>query len=127
MGSAKGVKFLTLEDETGSVNAVVWPTLFERRCRIVRSASMMAINGMIQQKRNVVHLVVSLLFGRSDDLGGCENGTGDFPCPMVGVTNLPTRTSRSGRKRRRVLSLRPDLLINRMKVKAGILIGRCSF
>ncbi|WP_371260176.1 hypothetical protein [Shinella sp. SUS2] len=37
---------------------MVWPTLFERRCRIVLSASMMAINGMIQQKRDVVHLVV---------------------------------------------------------------------
>jgi len=49
-GSAKGVMFMTLEDETGIVNAVVWPTVFARRRRLVLSVSMVAINGKIQRE-----------------------------------------------------------------------------
>jgi DNA polymerase III alpha subunit len=49
-GSAKGVMFLTLEDETGIVNAVVWPSLFERQRRVLMTASMMGIHGKIQRE-----------------------------------------------------------------------------
>ncbi|OWK23136.1 hypothetical protein AJ87_41490 [Rhizobium yanglingense] len=41
-GSAKGVMFITIEDETGVANVVVWPKLFERSRRVVLGASMMA-------------------------------------------------------------------------------------
>jgi len=43
--SAQGFMFMTIEDETGIVNAVVWPKLFERQRRLVLSASMLAIEG----------------------------------------------------------------------------------
>lgn len=49
-GSATGATFMTLEDETGIVNAVIWPKVFERQRRLVLSASMLAINGKIQRK-----------------------------------------------------------------------------
>ena len=49
-GSAKGVMFITIEDETGPANLVVWPTLFEKRRRVVLGSSMMAINGRIQRE-----------------------------------------------------------------------------
>jgi len=69
-GSAKGVMFLTIEDETGPANAVVWPTLFERRRRVLLGASLMAINGRIQREGEVVHLVAQQLFDLSSDLSG---------------------------------------------------------
>src|SRR5690606_5190631 len=56
-GSAKGVMFITIEDETGPANIVVWPKLFERRRRVVLGSSMMAINGRIQREGEVVHLI----------------------------------------------------------------------
>jgi error-prone DNA polymerase len=42
--------FLSLEDETGIVNAVVWPSLFEKQRRVLMTASMMGIHGRIQRK-----------------------------------------------------------------------------
>lgn len=56
-GSAKGVIFITIEDETGPANIVVWPTLFEKRRRVVLGSATMAINGWIQRDWEVVHLV----------------------------------------------------------------------
>lgn len=67
-GSAKGVMFITIEDETGPANVVVWPPLFEKRRRIVLGSSMMAINGKIQREGDVVHLVAQQLFDLSADL-----------------------------------------------------------
>ncbi|ANL50990.1 DNA polymerase III subunit alpha domain-containing protein (plasmid) [Rhizobium phaseoli] len=69
-GSAKGVMFITIEDETGIANVVVWPKLFERSRRVVLGASMMAINGRIQREGEVVHLVAQQLFDLSADLSG---------------------------------------------------------
>ncbi|MDQ0322990.1 error-prone DNA polymerase [Pararhizobium capsulatum DSM 1112] len=69
-GSAKGVLFITIEDETGPANIVVWSKLFERRRRIVLGASMMAINGRIQREGAVVHLVAQQVFDLSSDLSG---------------------------------------------------------
>jgi error-prone DNA polymerase len=80
-GSARGVLFMTIEDETGIVNAVVWPTLFERQRRLVLSASMLAINGKIQREGDVVHLVAQRLFDLSDDLGRLGERDAQFPLP----------------------------------------------
>ena len=43
-GSAKGVMFITIEDESGIANLVIWPSLYERQRRIILSAGMMAIH-----------------------------------------------------------------------------------
>jgi len=83
-GSAKGVMFLTLEDETGIVNAVVWPSLFERQRRILMTAAMMGIHGKIQREGEVVHLVAQRLFDFSSDLsslGERDGAYGEFPLP----------------------------------------------
>jgi error-prone DNA polymerase len=80
-GSAKGVMFLTLEDETGIVNAVVWPSLFERQRRVLMTASMMGIHGKIQREGEVVHLVAQRLFDFSSDLSSLGERDGDFPLP----------------------------------------------
>ena len=48
-GSAKGVCFITLEDETGIANLVVWPDVFEAQRRIVMGARLMVVHGVIQR------------------------------------------------------------------------------
>ena len=56
-GSAKGVVFVTLEDETGIANAVLWADRFEANRRTVMSATMLAIAGRVQREGIVIHLV----------------------------------------------------------------------
>jgi error-prone DNA polymerase len=80
-GSAKGVMFMTIEDETGPANVVVWPSLFERRRRVVLGASMMAINGRIQREGDVVHLVAQQLFDLSGDLSCLAERDAEFRLP----------------------------------------------
>ncbi|NTF10770.1 DNA polymerase III subunit alpha [Agrobacterium rubi] len=80
-GSAKGVMFITIEDETGPANVVVWPSLFEKRRRVVLGASMMAINGRIQREGEVVHLVAQQLFDLSADLSGLADMDVVFKAP----------------------------------------------
>lgn len=66
-GSARGVLFVTLEDETGSANLIVWPQVFERFRRVVMTANMLAARGRIQREGDVVHLVTHEL----TDLSAC--------------------------------------------------------
>jgi error-prone DNA polymerase len=67
-GSAKGVMFITLEDETGIANLVVWTTVFEKYRRVVLSAGMIAVRGRIQREGDVVHLVAQHLTDLSGEL-----------------------------------------------------------
>ena len=69
-GSAKGVTFITLEDETGIANLVIWQTVFARHRRAILSASMMAVRGRIQRDGEVVHLVARRVTDLSDELMG---------------------------------------------------------
>jgi error-prone DNA polymerase len=82
-GSAKGVMFATLEDETGIVNAVIWPSLYERQRQVILSASMLAINGKIQREGDVVHLVAQRLFDLSSDLGKLGDRDGEITLPTA--------------------------------------------
>ncbi|AYF03899.1 error-prone DNA polymerase (plasmid) [Paracoccus yeei] len=79
-GSAKGTMFITLEDETGIANLVVWPRVFEANRRIILAASMIAARGMIQREGEVVHFVVHRLTDLSDALASVGN-RGAFPLP----------------------------------------------
>ena len=68
-GSAKGVVFMTLEDETGIANIVVWPKVMERFRKEVMGARLVLVEGCIQSSpEKVVHLVAERLFDRSSDL-----------------------------------------------------------
>ncbi len=68
-GSAKGVMFITIEDETGIANLVIWPTVYEKHRRAILSAGMIAVYGRIQREGEVVHLVVHRLADLSGLLG----------------------------------------------------------
>jgi error-prone DNA polymerase len=68
-GSAKGVVFMTLEDETGIANIVVWPKVMERFRKEVMGSRLILVEGTIQSSpEEVVHLVAERLFDRSRDL-----------------------------------------------------------
>jgi error-prone DNA polymerase len=73
-GSAKGVVFMTLEDETGIANIVVWPKVMERFRKEVMGARLVLVEGRIQSSpEKVVHLVAERLFDRSRDLVNLAN------------------------------------------------------
>jgi error-prone DNA polymerase len=67
-GSAKGVMFITLEDETGIANLVVWAKVFEKFRHTVLAARMMAVRGRVQREGDVVHLVAHQLADLSAEL-----------------------------------------------------------
>ena len=56
-GSAKGVIFMTLEDETGVANIIVWPKVFERERAKVLGGRFVAITGRLQNESGVIHVV----------------------------------------------------------------------
>jgi error-prone DNA polymerase len=73
-GSAKGVVFMTLEDETGIANIVVWPKVMERFRKEVMGSRLILVEGYIQSSPDkVVHLVATRLFDRSRDLTRLAN------------------------------------------------------
>ncbi|CDX51869.1 Error-prone DNA polymerase 2 [Mesorhizobium plurifarium] len=80
-GSAKGVMFITLEDETGIANLVVWPKVFEQHRRTVLSAGMIAVKGRIQREGEVVHLVARKISDLSNELASVGEREGSFPVP----------------------------------------------
>jgi error-prone DNA polymerase len=62
-GSAKGVVFITIEDETGVANLVIWPDVFEKQRKIVMGARLMAVHGIVQRDpdSDVIHVVARRL------------------------------------------------------------------
>jgi error-prone DNA polymerase len=63
-GTAKGVIFMTLEDEAGVANVIVWPKAFERLRAIVLGARFVAVTGKLQSEMGVIHIIAD----RMDDL-----------------------------------------------------------
>jgi len=73
--------FITLEDETGIANLVVWPQVFEKFRRVVMGASMIAVRGRIQREGEVVHLVAHRLPDLSAELATVGSRNAAFPLP----------------------------------------------
>jgi error-prone DNA polymerase len=83
-GSAKGVVFMTLEDETGIANIVVWPAVMEKYRKEVMGSRLILVEGYIQSSpEHVTHLVAQRMFDRSHDLIGLANdaATRKHPVP----------------------------------------------
>ena len=60
-GSAKGVVFMTIEDESAVANVIVWPKVFERVRPVVLSARYVAVSGRVQAESGVIHVVADAL------------------------------------------------------------------
>jgi error-prone DNA polymerase len=77
-GTATGIVFVTLEDESGLTNVVVHPQLVERQRRELLGASMLGVYGQLQKEGDVVHLVAKRLVDLSSWLGKLETTSRDF-------------------------------------------------
>jgi error-prone DNA polymerase len=80
-GTAKGVIFLTLEDETGIVNVVVWPKVFETNRRVLMTAQFLAVRGKIQREGLVLHVVAEELIDLTHELRRLSDGAAVLPKP----------------------------------------------
>jgi error-prone DNA polymerase len=76
-GTASGVIFMTLEDETGIANLVVWPKIFERYRRVVLGARLVAVRGAMQREGKVIHVIARALESRDALLGPLTSGALD--------------------------------------------------
>ncbi|ANB78079.1 hypothetical protein AYM40_37625 (plasmid) [Paraburkholderia phytofirmans OLGA172] len=77
-GTANGVMFVTLEDETGNVNIIVWQSVLEKYRREALNASLLAVYGTWQSEGGVRHLVAQLLVDMSHLLGDLTLASRDF-------------------------------------------------
>ena len=77
-GTAKGVVFVTLEDETGNVNVIIWPSLVEQQRIEVMSASLLGVYGVWQCQNNVRNLIAKRLVDLSHMLGELDTRSRNF-------------------------------------------------
>jgi error-prone DNA polymerase len=77
-GTASGIVFETLEDETGVVNLIVRPDIFEKYHAAARHAGLLECHGYIERQGQVVHVMAKRLFDRSELIRGYELTSRDF-------------------------------------------------
>jgi len=80
-GSAKGVMFITLEDETTVANLVVWSKVFEKYRRTVLGSGMLGVKGRVQREGEVVHIIARELIDLSSELASVGSRDVAFPLP----------------------------------------------
>ena len=73
-GTAKGVIFMTLEDETDIANIIVWPKVFARNRRTVMTARFLAVRGRLQRAGLVIHVVAESFIDLSAELHRLRDG-----------------------------------------------------
>jgi error-prone DNA polymerase len=76
--SAGGVMFVTLEDETGHVNLIVWERVWSRARRAANNSRLLEVRGQLQKEGGVTHVVASRLVDRSQLLGNVVTRSRDF-------------------------------------------------
>ena len=78
-GTAKGVVFMTIEDETGIANIIVWPKILEANRRVVMAARFLAVRGRLQKADLVVHVVAQEFIDLSGELRRLADESGHAP------------------------------------------------
>jgi error-prone DNA polymerase len=120
-GSAKGVMFITIEDETGVSNLVIWPSVYEQNRRIIHAAHMLLAEARVQREGLVVHLVVDKLTDLSDQLATISEEDAPFQLPHGRGDEFhhgggsPDSRDRPKRQPRDIFI--PDLHIDTLKLK----------
>jgi error-prone DNA polymerase len=76
--TAKGVIFITIEDESGNVNVIIWPKVLERQRKEVLGASLLGVLGVWQCEGEVRHLVAQRLVDMSYLLDGLQTASRNF-------------------------------------------------
>ena len=88
-GNAKGVCFITLEDETGVANLVVWPKVMDLFRKVIMQSRLINISGMLQRSDEVTHVVAHQLTDRSDALDRLSNDALDVPLARADEVRKP--------------------------------------
>jgi error-prone DNA polymerase len=76
--TAKGITFVTLEDETGTVNLIIRQDVWQRFYRVARTATLLLAQGRLQRKGQIIHVLVARLEDLSELLGGMGSQSRDF-------------------------------------------------
>jgi error-prone DNA polymerase len=123
-GFAKGVMFITLEDETANANLIVWPQVFEENRRPILHAKMMACYGRVQHASSVTHLIVERVRDLSAELRRVSGSEGSFPLAAArgdeakhGGHGLDSREPKAPPSKPQDMYV-PDLHIDTLKIKA---------
>ncbi|WP_209312058.1 OB-fold nucleic acid binding domain-containing protein [Bradyrhizobium niftali] len=123
-GSAKGVMFITLEDETDIANLIVWPSLFDKLRRTILGAQMMTVRGKVQCANGVVHLIAEHLLDETELLNSVGGSNGAFVLPAGRGDEARHSSSPDPRGDVPIRKVRdiyiPDLHIDTLNVKARI-------
>jgi error-prone DNA polymerase len=87
-GSAKGVVFMTLEDEMGIANSVVWPKMLERFRKVVMAARLILVKGVVQRHQDIIHIVAQYLEDRSHWLRRLADGGPALKVPVANADGV---------------------------------------
>jgi error-prone DNA polymerase len=122
-GSAKGVMFITLEDESANANLIVWPSVFEENRRVILGATMLGCRGWVQSANGVIHLIVESVRDLSAHLKTVSGLATAFPLSAGrgddakhGGSGLDNREPKPPVRARDIYE--PDLHIDTLKVGA---------
>ena len=87
-GSAAGVVFMTIEDETGVANSVIWPKVLERERIVVMGARLVVVHGRVQRHEDIIHVVAERLEDRSDWLHLLTDDDADINVPVANADEV---------------------------------------
>ena len=88
-GSAKGVCFITLEDETGVINLVVWPDLKEKQRTVVMGSRLMEVRGRVEYDDEVIHVIAQHMTDATADLHRLSDDLLNTPVARADHVNTP--------------------------------------
>jgi error-prone DNA polymerase len=106
-GTASGVIFMTLEDETGIANIVVWPKMFERFRAEVLGGRLVAVDGPVQSESGVIHVIAERMHDFTPLLAQLSNTGGDLDA--AGPTDEPRRGGEGDARERHPRNVRINL------------------
>ncbi len=124
-GSAKGVMFITIEDETGVANLVIWPSLFEVQRRLILSAGMISVEGRLQREGGTTHVIARELHDLSAELRGVGGRDQAVPIPRGrgdGATHPAAPDARDGTPNK----VR-DIFVPDLRIGSGIKVPTRDF
>jgi DNA polymerase III alpha subunit len=132
-GTAKGVIFMTLEDEAGVANVIVWPKAFERLRAIVLGARFVAVTGKLQNEQSVIHVVADRIEDLTPMLGLLsEKGASIDPTVRADEVRRPPATIAQKRQGARFAQTPrlddplapPSLPLDTAEVRKAMPVGR---
>ncbi len=76
--TAKGITFVTLEDETGSINLVLFPAVWKQFFKVARASNAWLVDGKLENREGVIHVIVGRITDLADEVDGLTIRSRDF-------------------------------------------------